>query len=129
MPFPSIKGPCFHPARSGDRSFGLVSNAGAMTLPHFAVQTAIHSTLPSDTRCTYDRRDAPWRSLVQSAVVAATVRERARRGSDLIALKIETVLKEDMSDLLRLFVSMVDFILLYPPDFVSRVNIMGNAEL
>lgn len=51
MPFPSIKGPCFHPARSGDRSFGLVSNAGAMTLPHFAVQIAIHSTLPSDTRC------------------------------------------------------------------------------
>lgn len=51
MPFPSIKGPCFHPARSGDRSFGLVSNAGAMTLPYFAVQTAIHSTLSSDTRC------------------------------------------------------------------------------
>lgn len=47
MPFPSIKGPCFHPARSADRPFGLVSNAGAMTLPHFATQTAIHSTLPS----------------------------------------------------------------------------------
>lgn len=66
---------------------------------------------------------------MQSTVVAATVRERARRGSDLIALKIETVLKEDMSDLLRLFVSMVDLILLYRADFVSRVNIMGNAKL
>lgn len=108
-PFPSIKGPCFHPARSGDRPFDLVSNAGAMTLPHFAVQTAIHSTLgrcvlhADQTERERERRIVEV-SLAQSAAVAATARERARRGSDLIALKIGTVLKEDMSDLPRLSV-------------------------
>ena len=117
MSFPSIKGPCFHPARSGDRSFGLVSNAGAMTLPHFSFSLSscklqfIRFSRP--IRRVYRRRDASWRSLVQSTAAATTAQEWAQRGSDLIALKIETVLKEDMPDLPWLSMSMADSIFWY----------------
>lgn len=82
MPFPSIKGPCFHPARSGDRPFGLVSNAGAMTLPHFATQTAIHSTLPSDTRCVPPKR----RTVEVSCAIYGRCNDRSRVSSARIGL-------------------------------------------
>jgi len=82
MSFPSIKGPCFHPARSGDRSFGLVSNAGAMTLPHFAVQTAIHSILPPDTSCA-----SPERYTVEvSCAICSRCNDRSRTSSARIGL-------------------------------------------
>lgn len=94
--------------RTGDRPFGLVSNAGAMTLPHFAVQTAIHSALPSDAWCVPSGRC----TAEVSCAIYSRCNDRSRvspaRGSDLIALKIETVLKEDMSDLPRLSVSAAD---------------------
>lgn len=82
-PFPSIKGPCFHPARSGDRPFDLVSNAGAMTLPHFAVQTAIHSTLPpSDAWCAL-----PERCTVEvSCAICSRCNDRSRVSSARIGL-------------------------------------------
>lgn len=83
MSFPSIKGPCFHPpARSGDRSFGLVSNARAMTLPHFAVQTAIHSALPPDTPCV-----SPERCTMEvSCVICSRCNDRSRVSSARIGL-------------------------------------------